>query len=183
MQLGSAPPKHTSCLKAGMLGPSFCSSAQSTEECSMNDRFWKSFLHAWAHFLSIPKQPMMAKRRISSVNQKSLLKLWFGKFLYWGRVFGWYVHSEMPRNRPPEPAPLTVRPSTSLICQFEQLPFCLGRTFVDRLGADSMVPLLHGVLAYGPWDLIDTSHSSFCIREKKCLSVPLQSMGEAIDQN
>lgn len=149
-----------------MLGPSFCSSALSTEECSMNDRFWKSFLHTRAHFSRIPKQPMMTKRRISSVSQKSLLKLWFGKLPYWGCVFGWYVHSKMHTNRPPERVPLTVRANTSLICQFEQLPFCLGRTFVDRLGANSMVPLLHGLLTYGPWDLVDASHSSFCIREK-----------------
>lgn len=125
---------HTSCLKAGMLGPSFCSSALSTEDCSMNDRLWKSFLHAGAHFPRIPKQPMMAKRRISSVSQKSLLKLWLGKFPYWGCVFGWYVHSDMHTNRPPQLAPLTVSPSTSLICQFEQLPLLLGKNFYGQAG-------------------------------------------------
>lgn len=51
MLSGSAPPKHISCLKAGMLGPSSCRSTLSIEQCSMNDRLLKILL---VHKLTLP---------------------------------------------------------------------------------------------------------------------------------
>lgn len=53
---------------------------------------------------------------------------------------------------------------------------------MERLWADSMVPLLHGVLAYGPCDLVDAASSLHCI-SKSMLQCNPANYGVSIEKD